>query len=257
MRTTPKIPTKFIKQNDIEIKIKIKDGVERSVFWRNAFSKNLLGTNIDRFYPTETLYGDWDGEVLFLAQDALPAPTLKEFINDFKKRGIPISETWVHADKNNPNLKDLDKSIKTGGFITNQRLKKSKEKIIGSKGALYGSAAANMLFDDGGKNFRQAVKGFDNPLFKKYMLSVLEWVVMSMPNLKVIFCLGVPAWQVSSSFLNLDKKDRNKKNFTGEPPMRAKIGGKEIDIIASCHPTSSFDPVKRRKSWEYLRESLK
>ena len=71
MRTTPKIPTKFIKQNDIEIKLKIKDGEERSAFWRNAFSKNLLGTNIDRFYPTETLYGDWDGEVLFLAQHEL------------------------------------------------------------------------------------------------------------------------------------------------------------------------------------------
>ena len=262
MPTKPQIPPEFIEQKDIEIKSKKKDGEEKSVFWRNAFSEKLLGANIDRFYPTETLYGDWDGEVLFLAQDALPAPLLKKLIEDFRKRGIPISETWVHGDKDNPNLKGiLDESIKKcGGCPTNTNLRKFKEKFIDSKGAVYGSVAANMLFDDdGGTNMSQDVKGFNSPIFVEYMQTVLKWVVMSMPNLKVVFCLGVKAWQVSSSFLNLDKKDRN-KDFKGEPPKRAKIGTKEIDLIASYHPTQFYRPnvaQKNVRSWEYLRESLK
>jgi len=261
MKTTPKIPTAFVAQRDIEIKSKNKDGEEKSVFWRNAFSEKLLGANIDRFYPTETLYGDWDGEVLFLAQDALPAPLLKKLIEDFRKRGIPVSETWVHGDKDNPNLKGfLDESIKAGGSRTNTNLKKFKEKFIDSKGAVYGSVAANMLFDDdGGTNMSQDVKGFNSPIFVEYMQTVLKWVVMNMPNLKVVFCLGVQACQVSSSFLDLDKKDRN-KNFIGEPPKRAKIGTKEIDLIHCYHPTQFYHPKcaqKVERTWEYLRESLK
>jgi len=260
MPTKPQIPPEFIEQKDIEIKSKKKDGEEKSVFWRNAFSEKLLGANIDRFYPTETLYGDWDGEVLFLAQDALPAPLLKKFIEDFRKRGIPVSETWVHGDNDNPNLQGfLDESIKAGGSRTNTNLKKFKEKFIDSNRALYGSVAANMLFDDGSTNMSQDVKGFNNPIFLEYMQTVLKWVVMNMPNLKVVFCLGVKAWQVSSSFLNLDKKDRN-KDFKGEPPKRAKIGTKEIDLIASYHPTQFYRPnvaQKNVRSWEYLRESLK
>jgi len=257
MSTKPQIPPEFIEQKDIEIKYK-KKGEEKSAFWRNAFSEKLLGANIDRFYPTETLYGDWDGEVLFLAQDALPAPLLKKYIEDFRKKGIPISETWVHADRDNPNLKNLDKSIKPGGFITNDNLRKFKEKYIGSKGALYGSAAANMLFDNGTTKMRGAT-GFNHPDFQEYMQSVLEWVVKSMSNLKTIFCLGVEACQVSSSFLDLDKKDRN-KNFIGEPPKRAKIGTKEIDLIHCYRPRHFYHPKfaqKVERSWEYLRESLK
>ena len=260
MPIKPQIPPEFIEQQDIEIRYKNIDGEEKSAFWRNAFSEKLLGPNIDRFYPTETLYGDWDGEVLFLAQDALPAPLLEKYIQDFRKRGIPVSETWVHGDNDNPNLQGfLDESIKAGGSRTNTNLKKFKEKFIDSNRALYGSVAANMLFDDGGTNMRQKVKGFGNPIFKEYMQSVLKWVVMSMPNLKVIFCLGDIAWKVSSSFLNLDKKDRY-KNFKGEPPKRAKIGIKEIDLIASYHPLFHKKPeaIKRNeRSWEYLRESLK
>ena len=256
MPIKPQIPPEFIEQQDIEIRYKNIDGEEKSAFWRNAFSEKLLGPNIDRFYPTETLYGDWDGEVLFLAQDALPAPLLEKYIQDFRKKGIPISETWVHADRDNPNLKNLDKSIKPGGFITNQNLRKFKEKYIGSKGALYGSAAANMLFDNGTTKMRGAT-GFNHPDFQEYMQSVLEWVVKSMPNLKTIFCLGKAPWEVSSSFLKLDKKDREYKKFKGGPPKRAIIGTKEIEIIASYHPTAAITKARRNESWEYLKKSLK
>ena len=266
MKTTPKIPTAFIEQKDIEIKYKTKDGEEKSVFWRNAFSEELLGANVDRFYCTETLFGDWNGEVLLLAQDAMPAPVLKRDITAFKKIGIPASEAWVHADKDNPNRKYLDEDRRKsrGGFKTNKFLIENKEKYIGSRGVLYGSVSANMLFDNKGEEeFQQKdiVSGFNNSEAREYMLSVLEWVVTNMPNLKVIFCVGEMAWRVSSDFSNLKKKDRHHRDYNGEPPksLRVEIGGREIDLISSYHPSgpTSADKVQRTKrSWEYLREFL-
>jgi len=163
MLKTPKIPTEFIKQEEIIIKLG-QDG-EKEISWKNAFSEELLGANVDRFYCTETLFGDWSGEVLLLAQDAMPAPVLKRDITAFKKIGIPASEAWVHADKDNPNRKYLDEDRRKsrGGFKTNKFLIENKEKYIGSRGVLYGSVSANMLFDNKGAEefqLKDIVSGF-------------------------------------------------------------------------------------------------
>jgi len=258
MSKTPAIPKEFIELKDIEIKYK-KNGVENTAYWRNAFSNELLGASPIRFYPTETLYGDWDGEVLFLAQDALPAPKLKDTIEDYKKKNIPISEAWVHADRKNPEHK--------GGFKTNETLKANKDKYIGSTEALYGSVSANMLFDmaDGSKNYQRGLKGFNNKQLQTHMKKVLEWVIESMPNIKAIFCLGPRAWEVASSFSHLKtNKTIFKEYIQPHKTLRVEINKKDVCLIPSYHPVARTNKyltdeelsLRIRQSWETLRNVL-
>ena len=259
MKKTPVIPKEFIEIADIEVAYK-KGAIKKHAYWRNAFGKELLGPNPKRFYPTETLYGDWDGEVLFLAQDALPAPALKNTIEDYKKKNISIDEAWVHADRENPEHK--------GGFKTNEILKANKDKYIDPTKVLYGSITANMLFDmaDGSKNYQRELKGFNNKILQAHMKNVLRWVVENMPNIKAIFCLGPKAWEVTSSFSNQEKNETNFQDYIRKAEtLNVFISNKEVCLIPSYHPvarpskylTAESLELRVQQSWEALREILR
>jgi hypothetical protein len=96
--------------------------------WTNVFA--LVPSN-EHLYGTETLFGDWDGRTLLLGKDGAPTPVIRAL----RDRGE--SRPWRHAqrERNDP-----------GGYRTNERLASIATSLPGGK--LYGSATANLLYDD-------------------------------------------------------------------------------------------------------------
>ena len=124
-----------------------------------------------RFYATETLYGDWDAEVLLLAKDAAPAHVIYEL---FKKEG---KDAWRHAQR-----RLWDK----GGVKTNERLDRLVKKFLPELhkdgNLLYGSALANLLFNE--PNWSRPLPGIKRGALFTHLGSMLKWVIEEMPNLR-------------------------------------------------------------------------
>lgn len=124
---------------------------------------------VTRLFGTETLYGDWDGQVLLLAKDFAASRVLEERL----ARGEP--DPYRHGTDSES--------------LTNRRPKRFLPLLgcgSGSEGFLYGSALANLLREDGEMsgslpNRREALP---------YGMAVLTFVVSHMPNLRVILCMG-------------------------------------------------------------------
>jgi len=123
--------------------------------WTNAF--HLLPTN-NRLYGTETLFGDWNSQVLLLLKDCGPTGELKLGITDPHE-----TNPWRHAQRE---LGDK------GGCRTNEGLVEFASILPGGK--LYGSATANMLYNEEG--WSRALKGFKSEPLQGFLQRVLQWV---------------------------------------------------------------------------------
>jgi hypothetical protein len=92
--STPAIPKAFREFEAVPLKISPRGTPRR---WVNAFSDEFIGPNASNLYATETLLGDWEGRVLILAQDALPARSPRNLIDLYITRGTPRESAWCHA----------------------------------------------------------------------------------------------------------------------------------------------------------------
>lgn len=231
---------------------------ESSIRWINIYDDEYLGRNVKNLFATETLYGDWDGEVLVLAQDALPALALRNIINFHLNRGDEREVAWRHADK----IKYGDRK----GIKTNTTLVKLKDKYLNSTKVLYGSATAHMLYEEllydsngnriSAPSYRQSLKGFYDPKLQAHLIKVLKWVVSNMPNIKAILCLGNKAWELSiktsttkvgSEFVDARKTCNS---------ISIDIDGKKVQLIPAYHPTAIIKSVVMEKNWAHLKEFL-
>jgi hypothetical protein len=115
---TPKLPEFILNYSGLKLSL---DEEGKNVEWINAFSQNFLGCEVKNLYATETLFGDWDAEILLLAQDALPAAALLNLINLNLTNGLTRESAWRHADR----IKFGDKK----GWKTNSAIKNLMERL--------------------------------------------------------------------------------------------------------------------------------
>ncbi len=213
----------------------------------NAFGPDLLGPKVRQLYPTETLFGDWHGEVFLLAQDPMPASSLRRLISQCRNDGIPVGRAWRHADRH---LYGDKKGVKT-----NENLKILAEKYIGHSAILYGSATAHMLYDDGvGDTYSQSLVGFYSEELQQHLQKVLSWVVSNMPNLKYIVCLGQKAWDLSvatSGKCSSSNQDFKSLRDSGGS-VKIEISGRALNLIPTYHPAARVSVDRIERNWSRL-----
>lgn len=213
--------------------------------WVNVFSDEFLGGGVKNLYATETLFGDWNGELLILAQDALPASVLKSIIDFHIARGDGREAAWRHADK----IKFQDKA----GWKTNEKLSELISLYAPTIGAVYGSAASHMIYDDGLSSYSQDLRGYKTPELQVHLQNVLAWVISNMPNLKFIICLGQIAWDLVMRTASFKTTESFKDLRDGFKYKNLIIDSRCIAAIPAYHPAARVSNEKLKNNWDILR----
>lgn len=194
--------------------------------------------NCPRLYGTETLFGDWSAEVLLLAKDGAPTHVIKSLS---LKEG---QSAWRHAQRE---LGDI------GGWRTNERLTKLVSGIPGPK--LYGSATANLLFDD--PRWSRTLSEFKTGQLHDYLVNVLRWVISCMPNLRVIACLGEHAWYLTSCVLGNKQAALNYLQFRNNHlHISGEMNGKIIVATSHYHPAARVSTSHMKANWDLISNIL-
>ena len=201
MRSTPAIPRDFRKF--------AHDG------YTNVFS---FLPDCTRLYATETMHGDWDAEVLLLAKDAAPTEAIR------KRAKVEGCGAWRHSERCRGDR---------GGCQTNERLGTLAQGLPGTQ--LYGSALANLLYDDPG--WSRALPGFYSGRLHAYLADVLRWVIDNMPNLRAIACLGGHAWFLTATVLGEAAAARDARRYRdAEQSIIGRVRDRAILATSHFHP---------------------
>lgn len=169
--------------------------------------------NETRLYGTESLYGDWDGELLLLAQDFAPANLLE------KRKGDPRPyhhTCWIEHPK-------------MLGARTNKRLFCLAKQI--ACGKLYGSALANLLRNDPVGNLPIDAE------IESFIFRVLMFTVQRMRNLRAIACLGSVA-----------QKYATRSYYAADSDWRQR----DIKLFEPFHPAARKSVEKMKERWKPL-----
>ena len=128
----------------------------------------------NRLFGTESLFGDWCGEVLLLAEIFGSASDLRD--------GLRSGDTRPY--RHDPTRK-INKSLEI------------LASPVRGRGLLYGNALGNLLLGDEGrkKDKKEAIQ---------YGIEVTRFVIDSMPSCRWIVCLGSVAWDVATQATGLD-----------------------------------------------------
>jgi hypothetical protein len=191
----------------------------------------------DHLYGTETLFGDWNGSILLLAKDWGPTSELERALRAQDPR------PWRHAERGDPS-----------GWRSNETLARLASIIPGGK--LYGSATANMLYDD--PRWSRALRGFESGPLNEFLQRVLSWVLDSMPRVKNVACLGNEAWSLTSSTIG----NRSAMNAFADyrnsfQSVTGVVGKKKISAFALYHPAARVTNESKEKGWRMLATALK
>ena len=191
--------------------------------WTNIFH---LAPSTESLYPITMRsdwhhqFNDWNGEVLLLAKDGCPPYIISGRVARREQ------QPWRYGQR------ELGDEM---GFGTNERLFGFASKLPGGK--LYGSATANMLFNDP-KTSRQ-LTGFYDEQLHQFLKKVLVWVVESMTQLRWIACLGKEAWFLACAAMNDYQSAKEFARFRdGRRPMVGIIGSKKIRAFPLYHPAA-------------------
>jgi uracil-DNA glycosylase len=145
--------------------------------YKNPFQMGIEGPNL---FGTETLCGDWDGDLLLVAQDFELASNVESVIREFGPNAA-----WRHNDGD---------SRYSMGYMTNVAICQHLTGIgrcVGIKGEEAISCRTlyvNVCFFLKIKKEKPSVDAIEKSM------PVLEYVIDNMPNLKTIACLGKPAF---------------------------------------------------------------
>ncbi len=199
--------------------------------WTNVFT--LVPAN-EHLFGTETLLGDWDGRTLLLAKDGAPTGVIRAL----RDKGEP--RPWRHAQRE---LGDV------GGYKTNEYIAAAAIRLRG--GVLYGSATANLLFDD--PRWSRSLPGFYTGPLHEYLKRVLAWVIASMANLERIACLGQEAWHLTATVLGQHDAARQFARFRdGGEPLFSEASGKRLRAFALYHPAARVSSDAKSAGWRAL-----
>lgn len=203
--------------------------------WTNVFQ--LVPKN-ESLYGTETLFGDWDARTLLLAKDGAPTPVIRAL----RDKGEP--RPWRHAQRE---LGDR------GGLRTNERIAEFAAMIPGEK--LYGSATANMLYDD--PRWSRSLPGFyDGPL-NVFLQRVLCWVGDSMPKLEYVACLGAESWFLTCQAMDNFVAASNFQQYRdSRQSVDGRIGEKRIRAFPLYHPAARVSTDLMESGWRGLAKTI-
>jgi len=181
-----------------------------------------------RIYGTESLYGNWHGKLLVLAQDFANA----EFVRARKAARHP--RPFSHDPRNKTNLR-LCPLLEESGLTTE---------------ALYGSALGGALKETDGTGDELP----NRAEARRYGERVVGFTVDTMPNLKAISCLGVFAWEcVWRAFglgtLTQASQDRRRLLRAREPYLGHR-DSRPIGLFAHVHTSTRGINSHPRKTAE-------
>lgn len=186
--------------------------------------------NETRLYGTESLFGDWNGEVLVLAQDFAPVRYVQERI----AKGC--EDPYSH----NPKMQ------------TNQRLIRSVAGIRRSPeaatcGILYGSALASLCKEN--ESVRSTLTNQSKA--SHFGQDALRFTIANMPNLRVIMCLGTLASEMVAQEIcgEIDWKTFRDTN-------RAAVGSQGRLVVFASHPMASVRREITQLRWCLVQNAL-
>lgn len=162
-------------------------------------------------FGTESLYGDWDAELLILEQDAGPAGEFERLRDNNHERPFAHREWRPGYPRYNP--KDG-----TGGAATNEIVYRLGEHLACAK--LYGSALIGMCRPR--TNYSKDKPPPDTGI-RPHCVEVLRWVLdpHQTPELRAVMCLGKKA----RNFVDLAR---------GSLPPRAN----PVQVFETPHPAA-------------------
>ena len=180
-----------------------------------------------RLYGTESLYGNWDGEVLLLAQDFASRTVVERRITEGDPR------PYRHEPKmmTNRNLMQLVDSMRCG--------------------KLYGSALAGLLRNSASNS--GTLPPIDS--IRPHLVRVLGFVREHMPNLRGVACLGRLAWELWAKAFGVDVGDWA-EHLNQRKPVDA--GG--VLMFAQAHPARVWSQRGGKENafedWRRMAERL-
>ena len=177
-----------------------------------------------RLYGTESLFGDWDGELLLFAQDFCCTNMIEGWINDKRDR------VYAH----NP------------AMITNRSLELYTQGI--DCGMVYGSALAGMIKVGDSNSSLPAWS-----LMRSHLCRVLRFTIENMPNLTGIACLGSVAWELCHEAF-----DEQPQKLTDALHYHCPSRLDGLRVYAMPHPgrTSTGSKESTQERWDWLRTDL-
>jgi hypothetical protein len=190
--------------------------------WTNVFQ---LAPKNRSLYPValseswKPHFNDWTGKVLFLAKDGCPTRVIRDRVV------LDDAQPWRYGQR------ELGDEM---GWKTNERLFRFASAIPGGK--LYGSAAANMLYDDDRSS--RSLTGFYGGPLHDYLRKVLSWVLESMPQVEWVACLGDEAWFLTCTILGNRAAAKSFKQYRdSNTPIRGSLA-KTINAFPLYHPAA-------------------
>lgn len=183
--------------------------------YKNIYSYGLGNKNL---WGTETLFGDWDGEFLLVAQDFCPTSYI-----DARLHSEP------HPYHHNPDAPTNKNLLKTFSYFG--RLLPDTSSI--DRNALYVSACFLLRADGkkrGALRHKHSVLGVSAP--------VLRFTVEHMPHLKVVVGMG----RVAAEALGLSK-------------TREAIESRGLRCVRVDHPANAVSDEMRFAQWKSVFES--
>ncbi|MFG0300058.1 MAG: hypothetical protein ACF8K1_10715 [Phycisphaerales bacterium JB047] len=179
-----------------------------------------------RLYGTESMFGDWDGELLLLGQDFCCTDDVEQWINQGRERVFAHNPTMI----TNRSLE-----LHTRGF---------------GCGMLYGSALAGML-KIGGSN--SGLPGWSH--MRGHLSEVLRFTIEHMSNLSAIACMGSAAWDLCH---HADEREHIPLSHALKYRCPSRFDG--LPVYAMPHPArarsvlGSKERVQER--WDWMRTDL-
>lgn len=170
-----------------------------------------------RIFGTESLYCNWNGRLLILAQDFSHDECIRERLRAGEQR------PYRHDPCNRTNIQ-LRKLVEDSGLDGD---------------VLYGSAMGGMLkIGDGLGSKLPNLKGA-----RAYASRLLEFVVEAMPNICAIACLGTFAWEVACNRIaglsSISAATKCRRGYLeSRKPIHVVIDDREIGLFAHVHTSN-------------------
>lgn len=186
--------------------------------------------NEPRVYGTESLFGDWNGRVLLLAQDFAPA----QFVKDRIANGD--ADPFRHEPRLRTNISLLRHT---------QSIRYSDDPL--TCGVLYGSALAGLCKNEGG--FRGKLDNIASAA--EYGSRVLRHTIQHMKRLQVVVALGnEPSAMIAATLCDgVDWKLARDSNT----PVRTREG---FYVVFASHPVASIKREVVRQRWNTVASLL-
>jgi len=178
-------------------------------------------------YGTEDLFGDWEGETLFLAKDWGPSCILDDRISRSDSR------PFRHDPKR----------------ITNKRLVELASSLSGGK--LYGSALAGLLRNDGKQS--GMLPSLNDPCLQRHLIRLLRWTFDQMSCLRMVVCLGQEGWDTAMRAAGTPEHAGKYAQYRDTcQPVLFTWNQRTIRAISVYHPAARVSRERMRQAWNSI-----